>query len=71
MQIPNIQASNKEHRLRDFPRHPVAKNQQFQCGAMGSIPSQGIKIPHSMWCDQKQRKYNKETKNIDLDIASF
>ena len=27
-------------------------------GGAGSIPGQGTKIPHAMWCDQKKQELN-------------
>ena len=32
---------------RDFPGGPVVKNPPYNAGDVGSIPGQGIKIPHA------------------------
>ena len=38
----------------DFPGGPVVRIQRFHCRERGSIPRQGTKIPHNMWCGEKK-----------------
>ena len=42
------------HTVRDFPGSPMAKTPYLHCRALGSIPSQGTKIPHAELCGQKK-----------------
>ena len=51
--------------LRYFPGSPVLKTPCFNAGCMGSIPSQGTKIPHAMQCGHKLEK---KKKNIYIYI---
>ena len=57
-------------RNRDFPGSPVVKTSPSNAGSAGSIPGQGIKIPHASRpkhqnIKQKQycNKFNKDFKN--------
>ena len=41
---------------RDFSGGPVIKTRTSPIGGIGSIPGQGTKILHVMWCGQKKKK---------------
>ena len=41
-----------------------------QCRGTGSIPGQGTKISHSMWCGQKTKKEEEERKDKKEIITS-
>ena len=34
--------------LRDLPGGPVVKTSPFKAGSVGSLPGQGVKIPHAL-----------------------
>ena len=37
---------------------------------MGSIPGQGMKIPHVMWCGQKKKELKKKKpNNLKMDFS--
>ena len=40
----------------EFPGGPVARTLYSQSKVPGSIPGQGTKIPHVMWCGQKKKR---------------
>ena len=59
----------KKKKNRDFPGSPVVKISPSDAGSVGSIPDQGVKIPHTSWpktqnIKQKQycHKFNKDFK---------
>ena len=43
--------------VQEFPGSPVVRAQHFHYQGPDSIPDQGTKIPQSMWCNQKKRKW--------------
>ena len=43
----------KKNNNGDFPGGPGVKTPGFYCGATGSIPGWGTKIPYATWCSQK------------------
>ena len=43
----------------DFPGSPVVESPPSTAGGLGSIPGRGTKIPHAVWCGQKQKTKNK------------
>ena len=45
-----------KHCPRDFLGGPVVGTLDSQSGDIGSIPGQGIKIPHVAWCGQEDIK---------------
>ena len=45
-----------KYSIRDFPGGPVVKISPSNTGGVGSIPSQGAKIPHASWPKSKTRK---------------
>ena len=42
--------------LEDVPGGPGVKISPFNAGDVGSIPGQGIKIPHDSQCAKKKKK---------------
>ena len=53
---------------RDFPAGPVAKTSLFSAEGAGSIPGQGIKVPHTLWPKKQNikqycNKFNKDFKD--------
>ena len=44
---------NFRNHIKDIPTSPVVKTSLSSTGGAGSIPGQGPKIPHALWCGQK------------------
>ena len=47
--LPNKFLKLKKIIVRDFPGGPVVKTLPSNAGGQGSIPGQGVKIPHTSW----------------------
>ena len=49
----------------------MVRTLRFRSGAMGSIPGQGTKILHAVWCSQTKTLKNKMRKAPVQDLVSL
>ena len=51
-----IRIIDKNQPYRDFSSGPVVKTSLPNAGGSGSIPGQGVKIPHTSWVKKRKHK---------------
>ena len=54
----------------DFPGGPVVKTSPSSSGGVGSIPSQGTKIPHALWLAKQNIKQNAYCNRFSKDFKN-